>query len=107
MSNYLGEFKFTVTGCESPDALEAHLDEVLEFLDDDDRVIDADVTASLRASRVAFSLSTEAPDQVTAFAILNTSLRAAIHAAQGGTPGWEQHFNEAGARVQPAELLEA
>jgi hypothetical protein len=107
MTSYLGEFKFTVTGCDSPDSLETHLDEVLEYLDEDERVNDADLTASLRAGRVTFSLSTEARDQDSAFAILSSSLRAAIHAAQGGTAGWEQHFNEAGARVRPAELLEA
>lgn len=107
MNMYLAEFSFKVQGCESDESFESHLDQVLDFLSDDDRIVDPDYTAALANRVVEFSLSVEAEDEATAFPILHGSLRAAIHAAEGCTPGWENHFHQVQMLLRQAELVDA
>lgn len=107
MTTYLGEFRFRVSGCESEEDFDLHIDQVLEHLYDDDRVREPDYTASLAERTVEFSLSVSSDDEVDAFTLLHSALRAAIHAAGGGTPGWEDHFRVVQSSVRPDELVDA
>lgn len=104
MTTHEGEFWFRVTGLGSPEALEAHVDQVLEFLSEDDRILDPDYTVGLTHGVVMFSLGAEHSDQAEAFAVMNAALRAAIHAAEGRTSGWEAHFAALRSSVHTSEL---
>jgi hypothetical protein len=107
MSDYVAEFKFHILGCESDEAFEEHLDRVLDSLHEDERVVDPDYTASLRHRRVSFTLTVAGEDQGIAFTLAHAALRAAIHGAEGATPGWESQFNEIQSSVRSAELQQA
>ena len=106
MTQFRGEFRFHVTGCDSDDALEEHLDQVLDFLSEDERVVDPDYTATLKHQHVLFNLVVDAEDQAAGFALMHSALRAAIHAAEGCTRGWESTFSDAGATVSSVDSTE-
>lgn len=107
MIRYLGEFSFTVDGCTSDDQFEDHIDRVLAELYKDDRISDPDYTARTVGRWVEFSLSAPAADEREAFVFLHSALRAAIHAADGATPGWEQCFNQVQSSVRSDPLAHA
>jgi hypothetical protein len=105
MSNamFLGEIHFRVSGCETTEELDQHLDQVLDFLHDDERVMDPDITAALANREVTFTLAVEAEDDIEALTIISGALRSAIHAANGGTPGWENHFRKLASMIRQPE----
>jgi hypothetical protein len=81
--------------------LEAHLDEVLEKLEGLEAV-DPDYAASLVRGEIEFTgfVEAEGPgDASQKFAVL---VRTAIHAAQGGTPGWPS-FNDTSAQASTTD----
>lgn len=102
-SIFLGEIRFRVAGCETAEDLDQHLDEVLDFLHDDDRVVDPDFMAALEDREVEFTLSVSAADEIEALTIISGALRTAIHAANGGTAGWESHFQKLASMIRQPE----
>lgn len=105
---FLGEVSFRVSGCESDEMFEEHIDEVLEHLYVAHGVIDPDYTATLAEHCVEFSLSVDAGDEVEALTLIYAALRTAIHTAYGSTPGWEEHFERRLTRIQStSELVDA
>lgn len=69
------------------DVLEAHFDEVMEELLRLN-VEDAAVSGALARGIVEVSVTVEADDVDKAQGVGNGVIRAAIHAADGATPGW-------------------
>ena len=84
-----------------PPALEAHLDEVLDALEELGDVSDADYGAALAEGVVTFTGYVEADDLRHANEKFYVAVRTAIHAAKGSTASWPS-FNDLGldARVQ-------
>lgn len=105
---FLAEVSFHVSGCETDEAFEAHIDEVLENLYNAHGVTDPDYTASLAERCVEFSLSADGADEVEALSTIYAALRAAIHTAYGSTPGWEEIFERRLTRIHStSELVDA
>ena len=48
------------------------------------------VSADLGASQIAIEVSVDADSKTTAVSVAQSCIRAAVHAAGGATPGWEQ-----------------
>jgi hypothetical protein len=101
------ELCFHVTG--DRDGLEDHLDQVLESLYTDDRITDADYSATLAKGDVMFSFNLDGEDDLDAMTTGAGAMRAAIHAADGHTPGWEEKIERlvAAVRESKKELVDA
>lgn len=73
--------------------LEEHLDQVVDELmtleEGDERLSDADLSASLAVGDVELSIVVEAANTDEANQIGAGTIRCAIHAAGGATPGWD------------------
>lgn len=93
MSMFHFEMAFAVSGLDSSERLEEHLDYVLEALAGDARVIDPDYTASLATGAVDFSVTVEAETEGEGLNLALAAMRAAIHGSEGFTPGWAAQFN--------------
>ncbi|RBO82047.1 hypothetical protein DFR74_1252 [Nocardia puris] len=77
------------TGVDRPQ-LEEHLEAVLVELDKLDGVTDADAFVDYSEPRVVFSMAVRAADHTGVVGQVVSSMRTAIHAAGGGTKGWEK-----------------
>jgi hypothetical protein len=108
MSKYVVDTALVCSGYTSDEQLERLLDCILDFLYEDDRAVDPDYTATLSAGRVEYHLSVEADNEPRALDSALSILRAAVHAADGCTPGWEATFKQIHAMIREAEgqLLE-
>lgn len=106
MSKYYIEMDFAITGHESTEELESLLDDVLDALYEDSRAIDPDYGATLATSKAMFSLSVEARSEPRALELALGIMRAAIHAAEGSTPGWEAHFEKIQTLISAVEAAE-
>lgn len=62
-----------------------------EALSEMDGVFDQDVEADLSRKTLTFSLGVTSSSEVRALETAITAVRTALHAAGGGTPGWEDH----------------
>lgn len=107
MSKYYLELGFHVAGHRSLEDLDAHLDCVLDELHEDHRIADPDYSAVLSQGLVEYSMFLDAADEAGALNIAMGAMRAAIHAAEGCTRGWEAHFHPAQSTVRPEELADA
>lgn len=103
MSDYYMELRFQVSG--DLDGLEEHLDCVLDSLYEDARISDADYMATLEQGEVTFSFSVNGEDDLDGMTSGVGAMRAAIHAAEGFTPGWEEHFKRMVAAIRDADEL--
>ncbi|RCW40725.1 hypothetical protein DFQ14_11051 [Halopolyspora algeriensis] len=92
--------------------LEEHLEQVMDALQDEPGVADADIGADLDEMLVDFCLHVRADSAADAVAQAHTVVRSALHAAGAATPGWE-HMDralaseEAVSTVRPAGLTPA
>ncbi|MFI5426036.1 hypothetical protein [Aeromicrobium sp. UC242_57] len=107
MNTFYVEIGFKITDYGTTDDLDAHLDCVLDALYEDTSVSDPDYAATLTEGRAEFSLTVEADDDSHAFTSALVAMRAAIHAAEGCTPGWEAHFKKTQTLIREAELVDA
>lgn len=105
MKIFYMELCFDVGG--GPDGLEEHLGNVLDALYEDASVLEPDFTATLATGEVICSLGIESGDELDALARGLGAMRAAIHAAEGYTPGWEEHFTRLRGMVLDRELTDA
>lgn len=92
--------------------LEAHLDEVMEAFEKEPGIEDADVGANLATGEVQFCLHLDAKDSSDALVQAHVKTCSALHAAGGGTPGWEYMIkaiqdDQAETTVRPSELITA
>ncbi|HEX7309011.1 hypothetical protein [Lentzea sp.] len=90
--------------------LENHLDAVMDALQSEPGIEDADIGANLTNGTVEFCLHLDAEDSSDALRKAHVLVRSALHAAGGATPGWEQMIqairdDEAATTVRPSELL--
>lgn len=90
MKTWFVEFSATLPGDVDRANLEEHLEAVLIELDSLDGITDADMAIDYDEPRVMFSMYVQAEDDSSAIAQVGTAMRTAIHAAGGGTPGWEK-----------------
>lgn len=85
--------------CAAPTAtqeqLEHDFDLVADALYELDRIYDQDLSVDLSARTLTFSMAVDADSQVDALAAAMSAARTALHAAGGGTPGWEDHYKMA------------
>lgn len=89
MTTWYVEFSATPPGVDR-DAFEEHVEAVLVELSALDGISDADAMVDYSQPKVTFSMvvTSDAPSQAVERAVM--SMRTAIHAAGGGTPGWEK-----------------
>lgn len=75
--------------------LDHHLDQVMTALmaieAADDRISDSDYTATIKTGFVCINSSAKASTFDEAAAVAMATIRSAIHAAGGFTPGWESN----------------
>lgn len=95
---YLTVVELAVTG--ATDDLPAHVMEIADALHDLHDIVDPDLDGSFTQGTLDVSMIIEANDLTDAVKRSLAAVRAAIHAAGGATPGWEQYFHEAGARAR-------
>lgn len=101
--------EITCQASETAATLERHLDEVMDALQNEPGIEDADIGASLAEGVVDFCLHLDAEDSSDALRKAHVLVRSALHAAGGGTPDWDSLINlilndEAETTVRPAEL---
>ena len=90
MTTWYIEFTAPLPTAVSREVVEEHIEDVLLELDSLDGITDADILIDYGKHAVMFSMYVEAADHAEALPKVATSLRTAIHAAGGGTPGWEK-----------------
>jgi hypothetical protein len=90
MTSYYIEMTLETGGVAEQDrkGFEQHLDDVAEAFSDISDV-DGDVGADLAAGRIELCMTLSADSRLDALTKAVTAARTAIHAAGGGTPGWE------------------
>lgn len=96
----------------SIDDFEDHLDTIMEALEEEPGVSDADIGARLEDMHVDFCLHLEADAFEEAFTRAVTVVRSALHAAGAATPGWERvtravDDDEIAVSARPADLSTA
>lgn len=113
--SYCGQATVTGEG-DHAEALADHLDVVMDHLMEaeasDPTISDADVSATLATGEVEFTIivTAESPAEAAKNGIV--IIRAAIHAAEGYTPGWEDAHDHAwvmeyrGSSQRPADLVD-
>ena len=106
-NRYYLELSFVVSNYGTTENLETHLDCVADFLAELDGVVDPDMGANLAEAIVTFTMSVDAEAQPQALMVAQTGIRAAIHAADGCTAGWEGQFQDGQQVVTPSELTPA
>ncbi|MFD5829527.1 hypothetical protein [Lentzea sp. NPDC060358] len=90
--------------------LENHLEAVMDALQSEPGIEDADIGANLEDGTVEFCLHLDADDSPDALRQAHLRVRSALHAAGGATPGWDQMIqaildDDAATTVRPSELL--
>ena len=103
MNLYYLDLKFVARGYENEDQLEEHTECILDELMELDDVIDPDLTVRLSTGDLIFSVGVEADNEPRALSTALARIRAAIHAADGCTPGWEARFQEIEQTIRAAE----
>ncbi|HUQ54210.1 MAG TPA: hypothetical protein VM306_00995 [Lentzea sp.] len=89
--------------------LENHLDAVMDALQSEPGIEDADIGANLEEGTVQFCLHLDAEDSSDALRKAHVRVRSALHSAGGATPGWERMIqaiqdDDAATTVRPSEL---
>lgn len=87
MTSYYVELIFDMGG-PFDEEMDNHLDQIAEALAEISDV-DGDVASHVKAGRVEICITVEAPDRSNAIIQAIVAARTAIHAAGGGTAGWE------------------
>lgn len=90
--------------------LEEHLEVVMDALQEEPGIEDADIGADLGEGTVEFCLHLNAEDSSDALRKAHVLVRSALHASGTATPGWEQMIkaiesDDAATTVRPAELI--
>jgi hypothetical protein len=103
--------ELTCQASQTAAVLEEHLDEVMDALLDEPGIEDADVGADLGTGVVDFCIHLDAEDSPDALRKVHVLVRSALHAAGGGTPGWERLIeaienDETATTVRPSELVD-
>lgn len=88
--------------CES--LLESLMDALLDLEDADGTIMDPDLAADVSTGRVDVQMTVEAEDPAVAIVKALATLRSAIHAIGGATPGWET--STAVMHVAPADAAD-
>lgn len=89
MTTWYIEFSAPLPPSVSRERAVEHVEDVLLELETLDSISDADVMIDHGTGRVMFSMYVAGEDQAEALTRVATGTRTAIHAAGGGTPGWE------------------
>ncbi len=85
------EQTFAVLGSLNLDAdTDRVMDELMLLVEADDRLSDADMSATLAEQIVTISVAVSASNFDAARELGDASIRAAIHAAGGATPSWAE-----------------
>lgn len=63
-------------------------------------VYDQDLSVDFGSGTVTFSMTVDAADEVRALRTAMTAARSALHAAGGGTPGWEDQYRMARQQIE-------
>jgi hypothetical protein len=81
---------FQVSGCDR-DTLDAHSDAVMDelLILESEQVFDADMSVDLGRMTVSVSIVAYGDNEAEAAIKADSTIRAAIHAANGSTPGWK------------------
>lgn len=81
---------FHVAGC-TRDEFAAHLDRVMQALLalEGDQVHDSDMSVDFAAMTVTLRVLAQGESETAAALLADSVMRAAIHAAEGATPGWQ------------------
>jgi hypothetical protein len=93
MGSYYIEFTFELGGPDVVPGLETHLDEVAAAFAEIETV-DGDVGADLETGRVDLCMTVPSDSRVDALSTAVIAARTAIHAAGGGTPGWDNFLTK-------------
>lgn len=88
MGSYYIEMTFDLGAPEDAEGFEAHLDGVAAAFAEIETV-DGDVGADLETGRVDLCMTVPSDSRVDALSTAVIAARTAIHAAGGGTPGWD------------------
>lgn len=94
MKTWFVEFSATLPSDVDRERFEEHIEVVLHQLDTLQGVIDADLSVDYDEPRVTFAMYVDADDEPEALAQVGTAMRTAIHAAGGGTRGWEKMISQ-------------
>ncbi len=94
MKTWFVEFSATLPDDVDRAVFEQHIEAVLGELDSLANITDADMSVDYSEPRVAFAMYITAKDDIDAISQVTTAMRTAIHAAGGGTPGWEEKISE-------------
>lgn len=100
---YVTELRLDVQTELSDDDFDAHTDKLFDELMTLDNVIDPDMTLSLTQHSVVITVASEAETTESAAVMAFSAVRTAIHAAGGGTPGWEDALDLAIAKTAPID----
>ena len=85
------EQTFEILGSMNLDAdTDRVMDELIQLVEADDRLSDADMSATLAEQIVTISVAVSASHFDAARQLGDASIRAAIHAAGGATPSWSE-----------------
>jgi|SRR5699024_26605 len=103
MTHFFLDIRLAASGYDDSDQLEEFIEYVLDELNELEGVIDPDATARLSTGAVIFTVGVEAEAEPQALRHALTTLRAAVHAAEGATPGWDAHIREVEQTVRAAE----
>lgn len=95
MGHYTIKFLAETTGPPAdPSAVLDHIDDVTAELaaieEVNGQVVECDVSAHLADGTVEIEVVVDAADRLDAMSVAASVVRAAIHAADGFTPGWDE-----------------
>lgn len=94
MKTWFVEFSATLPDDVDRDRFEDHIEAVLIELDGLEGITTPDLAVDYTEPRVTFAMSVDAADEPDVVRQVGTAMRTAIHAAGGGTRGWEKMIAE-------------
>src|SRR5699024_12704488 len=108
MTHFFLDIRLAASGYDDSDQLEEFIEYVLDELNKLEGVIAPDATARLSTGAVIFTVGVEAEAEPQALRHALATLRAAVHAGEGATPGCDAHsrdVEQTGRAAAPGDAL--
>lgn len=104
MTEYLVVYEITSSRPLTDDVLTALTDALLDITENDPSTMDPDLAASIGGNAVDIQMVVRADDPAAAGTKALCTIRSAIHATGGATPGWETA--QGTMRITPADAAD-